>query len=304
MTKFSISNPLLQIHIAVFLWGFTAILGKIISLPTTELVFLRMAIAMTGFLVLQKTRREVQALKRSQWLQLFSIGVIICVHWLCFYQSIKEYNSASLALICLGTGPMFTLWLEVLTDRSKKFTWINLVISIVALLGIYLIAQGSKSNEFSISEPGRFEWAIFYGLMATLLASIFTILNGRATKDMPPLAISTIEMMAGAICLFLFLAGTNGLEFLTNMSFSDTGYIVILSICCTCVPFLLSIYSLQKLEPFIVTLTVNLEPIYGLIFAGIFWQEYQNFNIYFYLGSFLILFSVFLPMINDRWKRV
>jgi drug/metabolite transporter (DMT)-like permease len=140
--------------------------------------------------------------------------------------------------------------------------------------------------------------------MATLLASIFTILNGRATKDMPPLAISTIEMMAGAICLFLFLAVTNGLEFLTNMSFSDTGYIVILSICCTCVPFLLSIYSLQKLEPFVVTLTVNLEPIYGLIFAGIFWQEYQNFNIYFYLGSFLILFSVFLPMINDRWKRV
>lgn len=287
---------------AVFLWGFTGILGKLISLPTIQLVFLRMSIAMMVYFAVPKTRQILAQLKLRQWRDLAMIGSIICVHWLFFYQSIKENNSASLGMICLGTGPMFILWIEYFTVKGRKISALNFAISLIAIIGIYLVSLG-QADEKNASKFGSYHWAIVYGIIATILAAVFTILNGKLSKTIDPLGISCVEMMSGALLLFCYHLFDSQLNFLTNLSIEDTIYISILSIFCTCIPFLLSIYALKKIEPFLITLTVNLEPIYGLAFAGIFWQEYKYFNIYFYLGSILILFSVFLPMISDRWKR-
>ena len=168
---------------------------------------------------------------------------------------------------------------------------------------MYFIANGSKTEAFDVNEFGSFEWAIIYGILASFLAASFTIMNSNMTSEIQPEVISFVEMLSGAVCLLLFHFIFGAFDFLMEMKALDAVYILILSIVCTNIPFLLSIYSLKKLEPFIVTLTVNLEPIYGLIFAAVLFGEYKNFNSNFYLGSLLILFSVFLPLIFSQWEK-
>lgn len=297
-------HPVFQIHLAVFLWGFTAILGKLISMDTLGLVFIRMFLAAFGFLILPMTRAHLKKLTRYQFIKLFGIGAIICLHWLCFYQSIKEYNSSSIALVCLGTSPMFVIWLEYFARISKTISLQKILISVIAIVGMCFIANGNKIQEFSLDTPSRYEWAIFYGVLSSLLASVFTIMNGKMSNDTEPGVLSFIEMLSGGLCLFLYIFFFSSFGFLQKIPSSDVFYILILSFICTNVPFLLSIYALKKLEPFIITLTVNLEPIYGLIFAAILFQEHEGFNLQFYTGVILILFSVFLPLLIAKWKKV
>lgn len=297
------SHPIFQIHLAVFLWGFTAILGKLISIDTLGLVLIRMFLAALGFFVLPLTRAHINKLSRAQTLKLFGIGAIICLHWLCFYQSIKEYNSSSIALVCLGTSPMFVIWLEYISRISKTISLQKILISVIAIVGMYFIANGNKLQAFSIGEPGHYEWAIFYGILSSLLASVFTIMNGKMSNSVEPPVLSFVEMLSGGICLLVFTFLFSNFDFVQKINTSDFAYILILSFVCTNVPFLLSIYALKKLEPFVVTLTVNLEPIYGLIFAAILFQEHKGFNLQFYIGVVLILFSVFLPLLITKWKK-
>lgn len=259
-----------------------------------------MSIAACVFFALNKTRVQLKSLTKSQFINLLVIGLIICMHWLCFYQSIKEYNSSSIALICLGTGPMFVVWIEYLMGINRKMSGINILISFIALLGLFLISQGGKNQSFDVAHIGAFERAIGYGVLATFLAASFTIMNSKMTNAIEPLVISFVEMLSGAAFLVLYHLLFESFDFIVQISASDTMYILILSVMCTNIPFLLSIYSLKKLDAFIVTLTVNLEPIYGLIFAAFIFQEYENFNLNFYLGSVLILASVFLPIVHKK----
>jgi drug/metabolite transporter (DMT)-like permease len=296
-------HPLVQIHLAVFLWGFTAILGKLITIDTLGLVLIRMFLAALGFFVLSLTRDHINKLSCTKILKLFGIGAIICLHWLCFYQSIKEYNSSSIALVCLGTSPMFVIWLEYFARISKTISLQKIVISVIAIIGMYFIANGNKFQAFSLGAPGHYEWAIIYGILSSLLASVFTIMNGKMSNTVEPSVLSFVEMLSGGICLLFFTFLFSNFDFIQKINTSDIAYILILSFVCTNVPFLLSIYALKKLEPFVVTLTVNLEPIYGLIFAAILFQEHRGFNFQFYAGVVLILLSVFLPLLIAKWKK-
>lgn len=297
------SNPLFQIHLAVFLWGFTAILGKLITIETQGLVLIRMFLAAFGFFLLPMTRLHVNKLSRQQILWLCLIGTIICIHWLCFYQSIKENNSSSIALVCLGTSPMFVIWIEYFTRVSRKISLEKIIISIIAIFGMYFIANGNKIKALDLNKPGHYEWAIAYGIMSSFLASVFTIMNGKMSNRVEPTVLSFVEMISGGLCLFLFVLFFGNFHFLDQINVCNGFYIIILSFLCTNVPFLLSIFALRKLEPFLVTLTVNLEPIYGLIFAALLFHEHTGFNLQFYAGVVFILLSVFLPLFITQWKN-
>ena len=292
---------MIQIHLAVFLWGFTAIFGKLISIDTLGLVFLRMSLAALFYLLLKRTWVGLKKLKRHQVLKLLLIGSLICIHWLCFYQSVKEYNSASIVLICLGTGPMFVIWLEYLLKIKKKLSLQNVLIGLFAIIGMCFLVNSNESN--TPNTIGAYEWAITYGVLAAFFAAVFTIMNSKVSNEIEPATISFVEMLSGGICLFIYHSLFNDFDFLWTISQKDLVYTLVLSLVCTNVPFLLSIYSLKKLDAFIVTLSVNLEPIYGLIFAGIIFNEHSNFNLTFYIGASLILVSVFLPIIFGKWKK-
>jgi drug/metabolite transporter (DMT)-like permease len=296
-------HPLVQIHLAVFLWGYTAILGKLITIDTLGLVLIRMLLAAIGFYLLPQTRRNIIKLSYTQMLKLAGIGFIICMHWLCFYQSIKEYNSSSIALVCLGTSPMFVIWIEYIWGIQRRISYEKIIVSLIALVGMYFIANGNKLQVFHINKLGHYEWAIVYGVLSSFLASVFTIMNGKISQQIEPAVLSFVEMLAGGLCLLLFTLLFLDFDFIHEINLKNGIYILILSFLCTNVPFLLSIYALKKLEPFVVTLTVNLEPIYGLFFAAILFQEFAAFRPEFYLGACFILFSVFLPIIIGKWKR-
>lgn len=303
MKKPFFSHPLFQIHLAVFLWGFTAILGKLITIETIGLVVIRMLLAALGFLILPMTRNKLKTLTFVKLLQLMGVGVIICLHWLCFYQSIKEYNSSSIALVCLGTSPMFVIWIEYFTRISKSMSYEKICVSVIALVGMYFVSQGNNNNTIQTNTLGSYEWAIIYGILSSLLASIFTIMNGRLVQSTEPSLLSFIEMLAGAVFLFIIICLFYSFDFINQMTLSNSLYILILSFICTNLPFLLSIYALKKLEAFVVTLTVNLEPIYGLFFAALVFNEHTAFNTYFFLGVLFILTSVFLPIALNKWKK-
>jgi drug/metabolite transporter (DMT)-like permease len=291
-----IKNPYVQIHIAVFLWGFTAILGKLISLDAIELVFFRMSLAALGYVLIPKTREGFLALSKKKLSALCLIGTIICLHWLSFYGSIKVANSSSLALACLGTGPLFTAWLEPLFNKEKKIALNEIFISILAIIGIIFIAFGDRNQNFEWN--GAYFTAMLLGILASVLAAIFSLMNKHFTAGVNPFTISFVEMTIGALLLSLFLLATHSFPQLSAMSTSNWIYILILSTLCTNIPFLLSIFAIKKLNPFVITLTVNLEPIYGFIFAAILFHEYNQFSLPFYFGSLLILLSVFVEPIQ------
>lgn len=263
-----------------------------------------MGLAATGFFIIPTTRQNIRKLSSQQIGKLFGIGFLICIHWLCFYQSIKEYNSSSIALVCLGTSPMFVIWLEYFGGINRKISLEKIFVSIIAIIGMYLIANGNKLQAFDIFYLGKYEWAIIYGISASFLASLFTILNGKISQQIEPPVISFVEMLSGWLCLLVFHSLFLDFSFLHQLDTRNTIYILVLSFFCTNIPFLLSIYALKKLEPFVVTLAVNLEPIYGLFFAALFFQEYKTFNLQFYIGTVFILLSVFLPLIVGQWKKI
>lgn len=286
-------------HLAVFLWGFTAILGKLISVNALLLVFLRMSIAAFVFYLIPYTRNQIKNLTYRQIINLALIGFFICIHWLCFYHSIKVFNSSSIALICLGTSSMFVIWIEFMTRLRTKISMIDIAISLVAILGMVFIYHGNE-HEMAVKEYSQYKWAIFYGTMASLLAAIFTIMNKKMTQGVEPFAISFIEMLTGAIILFIYLLIQNLLSSVIDIQALDWIWIFMLTLICTNIPFLLSVFALKKLDAFTVTLSVNLEPIYGIFFAAIFFKELTNFNLFFFIGAGLILVSVFLPLIFNR----
>lgn len=296
-----IKNPYIQIHIAVFLWGFTAILGKLISLDAIELVFFRMSLAAIGYFFIPKTREGFFELSFKELIALCLIGTIICLHWISFYGSIKVANSSSLALACLGTGPLFTAWLEPLFNKGKKIASNEIFISILAIIGIIFIAFGDKNQHFEWD--GAYITAILLGIIASVLAATFSLMNKHFTSGVNPFTISFVEMGIGALLLSLFLLCTHNFPLLNTIAKSNWIYILLLSTLCTNIPFLLSIFAIKKLNPFVITLTVNLEPIYGFIFAALLFQEYNQFSLAFYFGSLLILLSVFVEPIQKYLKN-
>jgi drug/metabolite transporter (DMT)-like permease len=285
-------TPYIQMHIAVFLWGFTAILGKLISISSLSLVFWRMCLAAIGFMLIPYAWKSFRTLSAKKISVIMGIGIIICIHWICFYYAIKVANSSSLALACLGTGPLFTLWLEKLFIKSKKIHFLEIFISILSIVGIIFIAFGSSSE--ALDWTSNYIIAVFFGVLASALAAVFSLMNKHLTDGVSPYTISMLEMTAGALFLSMVLWKMQLWIPIENIDSNDKMYLLLLSIFCTNIPFLLSVFAIKKLEAFIVTLSVNLEPIYGFIFAAILFKEYNQFSIYFFIGTIIILSSVFL----------
>jgi len=268
------------------------------------LIVIRMFLTAIGFLIILMKKKSLHTLTIVKTLQLFGIGIIVCLHWLCFYQSIKEYNSSSIALVCLGISPMFVVWIEYFSRITASISREKILISFIAIIGMCFIVQGKPQNLKQSLSFGHYEWAIIYGVLSSLLASIFTIMNGKMSQNTEPTLLSFVEMLSGGIFLFIYIAFFHNFDFVNDIDLRNGFYIVVLSFVCTNLPFILSIYALKKLEPFVVTLTVNLEPLYGLFFAAILFQEHETFNSLFFIGVLLILSSVFLPLLLTRWKRI
>ncbi len=293
-------NPRLKaltyLHIAVFLWGFTAILGKLISYSSLNLVWHRMLITAAVYFCIPAVWKGVSALSRKDWLIFLGIGVIVALHWLTFYGSIKLGNSASVTLACLGSASFFSAVLDPLINR-KPFLLRELLLGLLVIAGILII-----NDTLSGGSAGQTNYtsAIITGIVSAALAALFTTLNKRHIARASSLSISAIEMLSGALLLsvvFPLLADSNATwipEFNPQNGQYDLLWILLLALVCTNLTFYLGTYALQELSAFTANLSVNLEPVYGILLGAVIFQEHDALGLQFYFGAALILVSVFI----------
>ncbi|MFN2438544.1 MAG: DMT family transporter [Chitinophagaceae bacterium] len=279
---------MLQLHLAVFLWGFTGVLGRLITLNETWLVWYRLLITVISLFILFSFFKKIKKLPLRSALYIGAIGTIQALHWVCFYGSIK-YSNITIALTCLSTSALLSSLLEPLVLK-KKFDALEIILGFFAIAGI-LIIYNTHLN-FSIG--------IIIGLLAALLTVIVSVLNKKMIDQYEAETITLYQLTGGFIGLTILLPGYYLLfpTVYSQPTATDWLWLMILSWVCTIFTFFLYINSLKKISAFTMNLTLTLEPVYGIILAFFIFQENQYLNNWFYAGFGLIFFAVALHMLR------
>jgi drug/metabolite transporter (DMT)-like permease len=291
----STQKAYLQLHIAVLLFGVTAILGKLITLEQTALVWNRLWIAILGLVFIPGVIKGIRNIKKINFLRFSGIGVLVCLHWLTFYGSIKIGNNASVTLACLATTSLFTSILEPLITKSK-FQWIELFLGALVIVGIYFLTGVGEA----------FYLAIVVGLISAFLAALFSVLNKKYITGQNSISVSVIELSSGFLLLTILYPVLQ--YFLPQSQWFPSGndwiWLFLLGWLCTSVAFVLSMEALKEISAFISNLTINLEPVYGILLAIWLLNEDADLNFNFYIGTCIILLSVILhPFLVKMQKR-
>jgi drug/metabolite transporter (DMT)-like permease len=277
-----------QIHFCVLLWGFTAILGKLITLPALALVCWRMALVSSALLLFPAVRRGLRALAAGLRWRYAGIGVLVALHWLSFYGAIKLAN-ASVAAACMGLAPVFLALVEPAVMRTR-FNPRELMLGIFVVPGVALVVGGV---------PVHMHAGIAIGTLSAFLAACFGALNKRYVERGEPLTITFVELGAGGLFLLLVAAawelahgGFSAAEWLPGAR--DAGWLLLLALACTLLPFALSLVALRRLSAFQAQLAINLEPVYAVLLAAVLLGEQRELSPAFYAGVAIILAAVLL----------
>ncbi len=285
-----------NLHIAIFLFGFTAILGDLIQLSALMIVWWRVLITSLSLLFLVNIADILNKMNRRQIIYFALVGIIVGLHWITFYGSVKLAN-ASVALICLATSSFFTSIFEPLL-LGRRFRPFELLLGLAMVPGMWLILNGAKID---------IGYGMVVGLASAFFASLFSILNKKAIDDADPLDITFIEL--GSAWLFLSIVlpivritGGNLGSFLPG--WLDFGYLLILSLLCTTLAYVLALKALKYISAFLANLSINLEPVYGIILAWLLLGDGEDFNINFVYGCLIIIASIAsYPMLNRYVSR-
>lgn len=272
------------LHFIVFIWGWTAILGKAITLPSAQLVWLRIPIALSGILAyLLITRKPLRTTAKNALIYL-SIGLIVGAHWLFFYGAIKESN-VSVTLACFSTGSLFTAFIEPLFFKRKLSVY-EIIFGLMVVGALCLI--------FGVET--QYTLGIILGVLAALTSSAFAVFNGFLVQRGHNGTLISLYEMAGAfigVSVYMFF-DKSWSGSLLEMSASNFWLLLLLGIACTSVPFLINLSIMKTVSPYTLSLTLNLETLYGIIFAYFIFHEDKQLTGYFYLGAAIILSTVFL----------
>ncbi|MCH6198001.1 DMT family transporter [Aquiflexum sp. LQ15W] len=285
-----------MLHFIVAIWSITAILGILISIASIELVFYRtlIASAMLGLIFLwKKTSIRVS---RSELFKIIGTGFLISIHWILFFWAARV-STASVCLAGMATTSLWTAFLEPIINK-KKIKGFEVFLGLLVISGIYVIF--------------RFEWGYWLGLSmaigAALMGALFSVINGRLTKRHSPYVLTFYEMFGACVFAFMmlpvyaFFFAENGLQLIPAPM--DWLWLLILSGICTVYAFSVSVELMRRITAFAVNLTVNLEPVYGIMLAVLILGEREKMTGGFYLGTLIILISVLIyPIYNYILKR-
>jgi drug/metabolite transporter (DMT)-like permease len=289
----------LQIHFCVLLWGFTAILGKLISLAALPLVWWRMLIVVAALALFPRTWRGLRAIPPKLMLAYAGIGVLVALHWLTFYGAIKLAN-ASVGATCMALATPFTALIEPKLAR-RRFSPRELVLGIAVLPGVALVVGGV---------PGSMRLGVAVGALSALFVALFGSLNKRLVEHGDALAVTGLELGAGTLALTL-LAPLLPIAFplLASSPFvlpdaRDAALLLALALACTLLPFTLSLVALRHMSAFAAQLAVNLEPVYAIVLAAILLGEQHELQPLFYVGVAIILAAVLAHPLLQRPARL
>lgn len=289
----------LHLHFIVFVWGFTAILGELISIEALPLVWYRMLLA-SGFIYLYVVFKKISlTISRKLFFTLFFAGIIIALHWITFFAAIKVSN-VSITLAMLSTGAFFTSILEPIFYK-RKLIWYEVLFGVLVITGLYIIFE-VEGNHFL---------GIVYALISAFLSSVFSLINGKVAQIHNPSMISFYELLCGVGVITLYLIGATFFGTATEgftiaffqVSVSDWIYILILASVCTAYAFIGSVKVMKYLSPYTVMLTINLEPVYGILLAVLIFGESEKMSTQFYYGALIIIGTVILNGIFKNAKK-
>ncbi len=274
-------SALFRLHLIVFLWGFTAILGKLIQTGANTLVFYRMFFAaLFLYIFIRFIKKQSLQISKKLFLQLAAIGGFMGFHWLCFFHSIKVSN-VSIALSCLSLSTLFASILEPIVFK-RKIDLSEVIMGIVIVLCMGLIFK----TEFQYKE------GIFFGILTALLGTVFGVYNGRIFGKTTSGNIIFYEIFSGCVILTVFYLFTGQISSLSEITWPDLSLILILASVFTAFPMLESVSLMKYISPFTLILTVNLEPIYGIILAFFIFGQSEQMSPVFYACSVVMISAI------------
>jgi drug/metabolite transporter (DMT)-like permease len=281
----------IHLHFLVLIWGFTAILGALISIDAIPLVWYRMLIAVIIVFIYFLIKKKPIKISFKLLIKLFIGGVIIAVHWITFFSAIKVAN-VSVALVSMSTGALFTSLIEPLFFK-RKLDFLELFFGLLVISGLYII--------FNVETD--YTLGIIYALISSFLSALFTVLNGLYIKQHDAEIISFYQLFFGVVFITAFVFFTTGFSFEDySLTTNDIIYLFILSSICTAYAFIVSVKLMKYLTPYTVMLTINLEPIYGIILAVLIFGEKEKMSPQFYMGAAIIFITVVINGILKNKK--
>ncbi|MDZ4667819.1 MAG: EamA family transporter [bacterium] len=274
-------NKFLLLHVIILLWGFTPVLGKLISLQALDLVFWRLVFSLISLWIYLRYKGASLKITWKDLGHLLGWGAIVGIHWYCFYHAIKVSN-VSIALAGFSTITLFASVLQPIMLK-KKFFWGDALYGVIIVAGLLVILQFEKF----------YGAGIIFGILAALTAAMFGIYNGKLIQKHESGKITFYEFLGALITITIFQAIAGELVNIRFPEPSDFGYLLILSVFCTTLAFTLSVEILKKIDPLTVIISNNLEPIYGVVFSLLIFGRSEMMSQGFYLGASVLLFAVF-----------
>jgi drug/metabolite transporter (DMT)-like permease len=282
----------IQLQAAVFLAGFTAILGKLISMGEGPLVVYRMWLSALALLVYIAFKKIPLRISLKQLVNVSMIGFVIAFHWLCFYGSVK-FSNVSVAVVCLSLAGFFSSLLEPIVT-SARWRPMESLLGLFSVAGVYIIFDFNP----------QFKLGILFGVFSSIGSALFPIFNKKVVDTFNVFTLNFYEMLGGAICLSVLMPFYAMLPFTKNMQFSwhgaDWFWMLVLVLICTVYSYQLQFNALKKISAFTVNLMYNFEPIWSILFAFMFFDESKLLNWTFYLGAGLILLTAVIQVVRMR----
>jgi len=292
MQKDKLLKSYLNLHLIVFIWGFTAVLGELITVREASLVWYRMLIAGIFMLLYVLITKKPWKLPAKSFAHLIGVGFLIALHWLFFFKAINVSN-VSITLAVFSTGAFFASILEPIFF-NRKMLWYEVFFGLIIIGGLLMIMQ----------VEGHYLEGMLYALLSVFLGVTFTLFNGKLILKYDPSVITLYEFFAGVVLIsgYLLYEGTFTPEFF-QVSTDDWILIIVLSSICTAYAFTASVNVMKKLTPYTVMLTTNMEPVYGIILAYFILGEKEKMSFGFYIGAVIILMTVILNGILKNYKK-
>lgn len=285
-------KSLIHFHFIVFIFGFTAILGSLISISSLSLVWYRMLIAVMCLLIILPLLKKKLIIPKSLFFKLLFCGILISLHWVFFFKAIKASN-VSITLSILSLGAFMTSFLEPLFYK-KKIIFYEVFLGLLVVLGTAIIFK----TQFKYIE------GIIYSLISVIFSVLFTLINGKLVGQASSYTISLYELLGGFITLSFILILSN--DFNTELFIlknNDFLWLLILGTICTAYAFVVSVDVMKHLSPYSLMLSINMEPIYGILLASLFLNESKNMSYQFYVGfSFIFLAVILNGILKIRQK--
>lgn len=284
----------LHLHVLVFIAGFTAILGHVISIEAISLVWYRMLFALVLISLYVYISKAQVRIPLKSILKLSFAGILIALHWITFFASIKAAN-ISIALAMFSTGALFASIIEPIIYK-RAIIWYEIIFGLLVVLGVFIITQ-SELHYLS---------GIVLGITSAFLSSFFAVLNGKFLEKHSATVITFYEFISGVAFITIFLCFyKNGFSAsFFDLQMSDFIYLLILASICTAYAFIASVYVMKHLSPYTVVLTYNLEPIYGIILALLLFPNNEKMSTSFYIGALIIISVVMLNGIIKNSKKL